>query len=120
MINSIVGGPGTVAGASGGKIFVFNNISTAPLIVAPGNTSRRKLIFHNPGTINVYVAPLAQADFNTGALSALTPSLVALGGCFLVYADGGTLIIEGECQRIWQAFSASGSGQPLTVMDSNI
>lgn len=118
---TIPGGSGTVSGASGGKIYAFNNISESGLVtVAPALTSRRKITFHNPGPNDIYVAPaLVQT---TGSSVAFTPSNAALGGCFLVYANGGTLIIDGECQGAWQAFSKTdaGASNPLTVMDSNV
>lgn len=118
---TIPGGSGTVSGASGGKIYAFNNISESGLVtVAPALTSRRKITFHNPGPNDIYVAPaLVQT---TGSSVAFTPSNAALGGCFLVYANGGTLIIEGECQGAFQAFALTGAGSsnPLTVMDSNV
>ena len=41
-------------------------------------------------------------------------------GNHCIIANGGTLAIDGECQTPWQAFSARASGNPLTVMDSNI
>ena len=118
---TIPGGSGTVSGASGGKIYAFNNISESGLVtVAPALTSRRKITFHNPGPNDIYVAPaLVQT---TGSSVAFTPSNAALGGCFLVYANGGTLVIEGECQGAFQAFALTGAGSsnPLTVMDSNV
>jgi hypothetical protein len=118
---TIPGGSGTVSGASGGKIYAFNNISESGLVtVAPALTSRRKITFHNPGPNDIYVAPaLVQT---TGSSVAFTPSNAALGGCFRVYGNGGTLAIEGECQGAWQAFAVTGAGSsnPLTVMDTNI
>lgn len=118
---TIPGGSGTVSGANGGKIYAFNNISESGLVtVAPALTSRRKITFHNPGPNDIYVAPaLVQT---TGSSVAFTPSNAALGGCFRVYGNGGTLAIEGECQGAWQAFAVTGAGSsnPLTVMDTNI
>lgn len=118
---TIPGGSGTVSGASGGKIYAFNNISESGLVtVAPALTSRRKITFHNPGPNDIYVAPaLVQT---TGSSVAFTPSNAALGGCFRVYGNGGTLVIEGECQGAFQAFALTGAGSsnPLTVMDSNV
>lgn len=118
---TIPGGSGTVSGASGGKIYAFNNISESGLVtVAPALTSRRKITFHNPGPNDIYVAPaLVQT---TGSSVAFTPSNAALGGCFRVYGNGGTLAIEGECQGAWQAFAVTGAGasNPLTVFDTNV
>lgn len=114
---ALVGGSQSVGPTSGGKVYAYNNISTVPSVVAPANTSRRKITFHNPGDVDIFIAPSQQ--YSAGALSTLTPTTAALGGCFRVFANGGTLSVEGECQGAWQAFSASSNGKPLTVMDTN-
>lgn len=114
------GGPQTFSSASGGKVYAFNNLSTVPQQVAQPNTNRQKITFHNPGAVDVLVAPSVISNAITGAQTVFAPSTVALGGCFRVYANGGTLEISGECQVGWQAFSASASANPLTVMDSNL
>ena len=120
-INAIPGGPQANSSASGGKVYAYNNISTAPSTVVPANTQRRTVSFHNPGDVDIYIAPaLAYASVSATSPTALVPSTAAKGGCRTVYANGGTLDITGECQGAWQAFSASSSGKPLTVMDSNI
>lgn len=117
-----VGGSGTYSSASGGKVYAYNSLSPTAQVVAPANTSRKKITFHNPGTINVIVGP--SLALLTNAINALLAPLVltntVFGGGFLVYANGGTLVIEGECQGAWQALAISSSGQPLTVMDTNI
>ena len=117
-IISGVGSPATAGPASGGKVYAYNDLSTTPEVVAPANVDRRSITFHNPGTIDVFVAP--QYVVNSGTNVVLTPTTSALGGCFRVYANGGALTLTGECQGQWQAFSASASGNPLTVMDSNV
>lgn len=117
-ITTSVGSPGSISSASGGRTYSFNNISTAPIQIVGANPSRQKITVHNPGTIDVFVAPVFVQ--NGGSDAALTPSPSTLGGCLLVYANGGTLIIDGECQKPYQAFSRTSSAQPLTVIDSNI
>lgn len=118
-IISGVGSPGTVGSASGGKVYAYNNLSTTPAVVAPANPSRTRITFHNPhATIDIYVAPSLVLNA-AGSSVALVPTTAALGGTFRVFA-GGTLSIEGECQGAWQAFSASSTNIPLTVMDSNV
>ncbi len=117
-IATIVGSPGTVSAASGGRTYSFNNLSTTPQQIVGANPARQRITVHNPGTVDAFVAP-AQVQ-NGGSDSTLTPSPSALGGCYRVYANGGTLVIEGECQKAWQAFSVSGSNNPLTVTDSNV
>lgn len=111
----IVGGAYAAGAASGGKVSKVSTLTTTASTVAAANPNRRKIVFHNPGTIDCYIAPAIDAN---GA--ALTLALGNLGGSFLVFANGGTLTVEGECQGAWQGISASGSDNPLTVMDSNI
>jgi hypothetical protein len=114
-IVSIVGGPGTVASASGGKVKGFAALNVTPIVVAPANPQRRRIVFHNPGPQTViFVAPSIDRDGLP-----LMPGPTNLGGCFAVFA-GGFLTIEGECQTGWQGFAASGINNPFTVMDSNV
>lgn len=115
------GYPGAGSIASGGKVYSYNNVSTSPAQVAPANPSRQSITFHNPGTVDIFIAPaLAFASLGAASPTALAPTTSALGGCFRVFANGGQLTVTGECQGAWQAFSASSSGNALTVMDSNI
>jgi hypothetical protein len=113
-----VGSPGTVGPASGGYVYAFNNLSTTPQPILGQNPARRWITFHNPGTIDAFVAPAFVQ--NTGVDVALVPSTAALGGCFRIFADGGSLTVTGEVQKPWQAFSASASSNPLTVMVSSV
>lgn len=123
-----VGSSGTVSGASGGKQYGYNNIAeNALVVVAQANTQRRSILFHNPGSYDILVAPsVIQNTLGTAPTTpsnvAFSPSNAAPGGCFRVYANGGTLTIDGECQGAYQAFSATGSGSsnPLTVVESNV
>ena len=117
MIVSGVGASPSVGPTSGGWIYAYNKLTTTPEPVAPINQNRRKITFHNPGTVDVMVAQVVVQT--TGSDVPLTPSVGALGGCFRVYGNGGTLVVEGECQKAWQAFAISGGGNPLTVVDSN-
>lgn len=117
--SSGLGGSQVVSQASGGKVYSFNTISTASQAVAQPNPDRQKITFHNPSDVNIYIAPAVISNSSTGSQTTFAPTTAALGGCFVVFADGGTLVIEGECQIGWQAFSASGSAKPLTVMESN-
>lgn len=122
-----VGGSQTFSSASGGKVYGYNNINeTNGTVVAPANPSRQKIIFHNPGTNDIYIAPsLVQNVLGTAPTNpsnvALVLSNAALGGSRIVYGNGGTLEITGECQGAWQALAKTGAGttNPLTVMDSN-
>ena len=107
-----------VGPTSGGKVYAYNNLSTTPEVVAPANQFRARLTVHNPGTVDAYFGPANVV--NTGSQVPLVPTTSALGGCFIVFANGGEKTISGECQGVWQAFSASASGNPLTVVDTNV
>lgn len=112
------GGSVTIGAANGGKVYAINTLGTSPVQVIGSNFARRSITFHNPSpSIDAFVAPVVIQT--TGSDVAFTPSTSALGGCIRVMAGGGTLVITGECTGAWQAFSASGSGNPLTILDSN-
>jgi hypothetical protein len=119
-----VGAPGSVGPTSGGKVYAFNNIGTTPIVVAPASPSRTGIGFYNPGSVNIYIAPANVQALNSVPASitnqALSPSNAALGGCWIVVSGGGFIQLSGECQGAYQAFSASGSNNPLTVADTNV
>lgn len=120
-VTTTPGGALAYNGASGGKVYGYNNISESGLVqIAAANPSRIKLTFHNPGTNDIFVAPVVIQT--TGTNVAFSPSNAALGGCIRVYANGGQFIIEGECQGAYQAFAVTGAGttNPLTVIDTNV
>lgn len=108
-------GAQVVGPTSGGKVTPFNNISTSPIQVAAGNPSRTKIVFHNPGSVDIIVAPTLQANGQ-----ALTITTTLLGGGYRVFANGGTVVIDGECQTPWQALSVTGVNNSFTVGDSNV
>jgi len=121
FITTTPGGALAYNGASGGKIYGYNNISESGLVqVAAANTSRVKLTFHNPGANDIFIAPVQIQT--TGSNVAFNPSNAALGGCIRVYGNGGQFTIEGECQGAYQAFAVTGAGStnPLTVIDTNV
>jgi hypothetical protein len=112
MLGTHPGGVLAFATANGGKVYAPTLGTSAAQVIA-ANALRQSLIFTNPGTVTLYVAPM---------LNAVGQSLIvnagALAGAFQLPA-GATLILGGECQGAWQAFGASG-GIPLTVMESNV
>ena len=121
-----------VGPTSGGKVYAFNNVGTSPAVVAPQNTNRTSLTFDNPGTVDIIIFPCLVQALNPAWTSAsniggstslsnvtLTPTTALLGGGYRIYANGGTKTIVGEISGAWQALSVSGSGNPLTVTDSN-
>lgn len=121
------GGPLAFSSASGGKVYGYNNISeVAARVVAPANTQRQKITFHNPGANDIYVGPVnVQNVIGTVPTNPSDVALVltnaALGGSRVIYGNGGTLEITGECQGAWQALAKTGAGaaNPFTVTDSN-
>lgn len=118
VISGITGGPLAFSSASGGKIRAYNNIHNVTLrTVAPANPSRQKITFHNPGTVDIFIGPTYVQT--SGSDVAFAPTTSNYGGCFRLFANGGTLELTGECQGAWQALAASGTTNPLTVMDSN-
>ena len=110
---------------NGGKVYAYNNLGTSPQVVAPINVNRGSITFHNPGSVNVVVFPvlvqaLNTAPTSTGSNVSLTPTTSALGGGLMIYANGGQITMTGECQGAWQALATSNSGNPLTVIESNV
>lgn len=124
-------GPDYVVGpTNGGKIMGYNNITNAGNTpVAPINPQRKSLTFINPGTNTIYISPTIAVSFATINISSsnepqytqalLVPTLVALGGTIPIL-PGGIWTITGECGRAWQALAATGTTNPLTVIDSNV
>ena len=113
---SFPGGPGAAQSANGGKVFPFNNIgNVTPVLVLPVNGQRVKITFHNPGANDVLVYPTTQAS---GAANA--PTIAAPGGGFRVFGNGGSLVVDGECQQAWAALHFTTTLQPLTVMESQV
>jgi hypothetical protein len=126
-IFSGVGAAGTIGAASGSKVLAAS-LTTTPGIVLGADPARQNITFHNPGAIDIFVAPTTIAfspnpatgvTTITGPDPALVPSVAAPQGCFVVYANGGTIVIAGECQKAWQAFSRTATA-PLTIMTSAI
>jgi hypothetical protein len=126
IISNSTGSPGTVTGANGGKTYGYNNISNAaPIIVAQANTARQSITFHNPGSVDIFIGPqFVQGVLGTAPTTptniSFTPTTALLGGTFRVFSNGGALTLSGECQGAWQALAASGTTNPLTVVESNV
>ena len=115
---SFVGASPSTGPTNGGKTYAWNILTNMSIVVAPANPSRRSIIFHNPGTVNIYVSMPLQM-FLDGTQGILDPNIIEPGGGFLL-APGQTLsFMGGEIQTAWQASSASGTNNALTVMDSN-
>lgn len=88
----------------------INNLGTAIATVLSTSLLRHGLIFHNPGTVNVYVFPsLATAVTTT-----------TIGGSFVIY-PGGTLdfpsTVYTNINCGWSAWATTGATNPLTVIE---
>lgn len=120
MITSGVGASGTVGPASGGKVYGYSALTTL-VPVAPANQARTKITFHNPGPVDILVSMVSiMATVAASGRTTLTPTTAAYGGSFRVFGNGGTLIVDGECQLAWQALTVDGTAGQLTVVDSNV
>ena len=118
-IIGVVGGSQTFAQASGGKVYAAVNLGPTPTMCAPANVNRQKITFHNPGPVDIFVGPQFVLTF-AGSQFANPASVALPAGSFRILSNGGTLVISGECQGQWNAFSESSTNIGLTVMDSNI
>jgi hypothetical protein len=113
---TIPGGPGAAQGANGGKVTGFSTLgNVTPVVVAAANPQRVSITFHNPGTNDVLVYPTTNASGGT-----LAPTVASPGGAFRVFGNGGSLTVTGECQQQWAALNVTTTGQPLTVMESQV
>jgi hypothetical protein len=124
ILSTSPAGSSAIGPASGGKVYPYNNLTTAPQVVARANQFRAAITFHNPGTVTLFVAPSVVQGNGSTAPNQLTdqplvPSLSALGGCWMI-PPGMSIIFVGESQGAFQAFASSGIGNPLTVSESNI
>ena len=86
-------------------------LGTAPTTVLTVNTQTRRVTFHNPGTVPVFVCQALDANGN-----ALTPgpnpgNWAILPGASFTFTGNG---VAGA----WLAAAASGSGNPFTVAAS--
>lgn len=105
-----------MAGLANSVVTAFNNIgSSQASVVYAGSDSSVQVTFHNPGAVDLILAPTTQLV--AGASTPLTISNPSTyGGGFRVFANGGTLTIGGQAARqAWQALAVSGSGNSLTV-----
>lgn len=89
----------------------FNSISTTATTVLSTSVIRHGLVFHNPGTANIYLFP---NNISTA------PTTTAVGGSFIIY-PGGTMTLPStmfpNLTAGWRAFSGTGSNQALTIIE---
>lgn len=115
-VNTQPGFPGAYQAANGGKVYGFSNLSNGtPVVVLAANPQRLSVTFHNPGANDCLVYPTTNA---TGGVNA--PTVASPGGAFRIFGNGGSLTITGECQQSWAALNVLTTGQPLTVMESQV
>ena len=96
-----------------GLTTAVNGISSATgAQVLAADSQRNKVIFHNPGSVDVLV--YQAKDINNAALA---PTFAAPGGGFRVFANGGSAEFDGVafCQTAFGAIAASGTGA-LTIV----
>lgn len=97
-----------------GKVSGVNSVGTGGAQVIGANSRRMGLRFHNPGTVTLYVY---------SANTAPAPTLSALGGAFIIFPQndvtiyGGNVGILHDVNSAWSAFAATGSSNPLTMME---
>ena len=88
-----------------------NSLNTVGTTVISTSSVRQAIIFHNPGTTNLYVYP---------SLTSSAPTTTAPGGSFLIFPGGTLSLSNEEFSNIncgWSAFSGTGSNQALTVVE---
>jgi len=90
----------------------FNNIGTTATAVLSTSSIRHGLIFHNPGTAaNIYVFPTPITT---------TPTTAALGGALLIATTASVVLSPSLFPNLnagWSAFAATGSANPLTIIE---
>ena len=98
--------------------YPFNNIGVAAATtVIVANTSRYGLVFHNPGTANIYVFP---NNIAAAPVSASLPTFSSVGGSFLIYPSSTLSFpspLFANVNGAWSAFSGTGSNQSFTVVE---
>lgn len=86
--------------------FSLGTASTALITV---NATMKKITFHNPGSVVIYVCPAL--DVNGGALTAGA----GLPGNFAVFPGGDRTITGDGTAGSWLGAAASGAGNPFTA-----
>lgn len=88
----------------------INNLGTAIATVIGTSTLRHGIIFHNPGTVNVYLFPTLNTAVATNAV----------GGAFIILPAGSLSLPSTTFPNVncgWSAWATTGSNQPLTVVE---
>lgn len=88
-----------------------NTLTTTVSVVLSSNAIRHSVIFHNPGTINIYLFP---SNITT------VPTLATVGGSFLMLPASTLSFPTLSFPNVtcgWSAFVSSGSSQPFTIVE---
>jgi hypothetical protein len=114
-INSLPGRMGFATTATL-SFYAFNSVSSSPTQVVAGSTGTTypaNLSFHNPSDLDIFVYP--SVDGNGNSITALSSSP---GGALLVYANGGSISIDGGSTMAWFAISTGTAGSLTVVRDA--
>jgi len=94
----------------------FNGISSAPttvVAVSTGDDYPTNLSFHNPSLLDILVYPS-----ESGSGTTITVVSTSRGGSLLVYANGGTAVVDGGSTMAWYAISTGTTGSLTVVRDA--
>lgn len=95
-----------------GRTVAVGTLNAASVEVVGINPQRNSITFHNPNissNINVFVCQAQDANGSN------LPAAPDGAGCFCIF-PGASLTFEGNVGGAWNACSASGSNQALTVL----
>ena len=107
------------ATASASPVTYAISLSTTAATVAASSTVRYGLVFHNPGTANVYVYPTGNV-YLFPALTTTAPTTSVVQGSIIIYPGGTLSFPSPEFPNVnvgWSAFSGTGSSQAFTIVE---
>lgn len=89
----------------------LGTLTTTSVQVIAADSTRNALLFHNPGdSISLLVAPATDSSGN-----AISLSLAARQGGYIVSPHDFVPLTGNNCQLAWNGISLSGSSNPLTI-----
>lgn len=98
----------------GGVTTGLNNVSTTAAQVIAASNNRKKLTFHNPGTINLLIFQKLNADGSAQSCTFASP-----GGGWIVLPYSMLEITGDAAGGAWMAVAASASTNGLTITASS-
>jgi len=84
-----------------------STLSTVWQQVLPSDPVRRAVVFHNPGSVTLFVAPANLAAQALAGAIAVLPQTE-----FSIFSDD-----DARCNAAWMAWVASGVSQPATILN---